>query len=66
MSDTPKTDAATHDDWSGGAAAVEVETAKELEREWNRLASAVQSVIDRPDYTNPEGIIRRLKESAER
>ena len=31
--------------------------------EWNRLASAVKAVIDRPDYTNPEGIIRRLKDS---
>ena len=31
--------------------------------EWNKLASAVQSVIDQPDYTNPEGIIRRLKDS---
>lgn len=30
--DTPTTDAATHDDWSGGAAAVEVEVAQDMER----------------------------------
>ena len=31
-SETPTTDAATHDDWSGGSAAVEVETAQEMEK----------------------------------
>jgi hypothetical protein len=30
---TPRTDAATHDDWSGGAEAVEVDVCKSLERE---------------------------------
>ena len=29
-SETPTTDAATHDDWSGGASAVEVEIAQEM------------------------------------
>ena len=31
-SETPTTDAATHDDWSGGSSAVEVETAQEMEK----------------------------------
>ena len=31
-SETPTTDAPTHDDWSGGSSAVEVETAQEMEK----------------------------------
>lgn len=46
MSDTPKTDAATHDDWSGGAAAVEVEVAQQLERELNEARNMVRELRD--------------------
>jgi hypothetical protein len=57
-SETPTTDAATHDDWSGGSAAVEVETAQEMEKiarslmrtcydEANRLANHGSNGLER-------------------
>lgn len=46
---TPRTDAATHDDWSGGAEAVEVEVSRALETECTRLRTALRSLSDAAD-----------------
>jgi len=44
MSDTPRTDAATHDDWSGGVCAVNVEVCAKLERELNEANAQLRSL----------------------
>lgn len=46
---TPITDRATHDDWSGGAIAVEVEICKSLER---RLALAEETIKTSLSYVS--------------
>lgn len=46
---TPETDAATHDDWSGGTPAVEVETCKRLERERNHYKAKAEALLASAD-----------------
>lgn len=59
MSDipTPRTDAATHDDWSGGANAVEPKVSQQLERELltsqaneRQLRGALEGISTMPEY----------------
>ena len=67
MNSTPKTDAATHDDWSGGCAAVEVETAKDMERRLAVIAAEAASVKDDWLDSQPPGIgliIRNIRRHA--
>lgn len=45
-SDTPITDAATHDDWSGGASAVEVETSQQLERSLTAAHATIKRLTE--------------------
>lgn len=64
---TPETDAATHDDWSGGTPAVEVETCKRLERERNRYKDAIVEAKNGSEYAllhhnlDPEASVERLE-----
>lgn len=79
-SETPTTDAATHDDWSGGSAAVEVETAQEMEKiarllmrtcydEANRLANhgsnGLEKLVMSQLYDAANAAKARLNEKAE-
>lgn len=51
---TPETDAATHEDWSGGAAAVDLETCKRLERERDELREAIAEFCKEHDWACDE------------
>lgn len=39
------------------------EVVGELIAEIHRLRARIEDVIKRPDYTNPEGMVRRLREA---
>jgi hypothetical protein len=66
-SNTPITDAATHDDWSGGAAAVKVEVAKDMERRLAIIACDAAAVRNDWLDAQPPGIgliIRNIRRHA--